>query len=105
MATYLPGTNDFHDDQEVLTPDGHLALVEFEETGPGDPLLDVASMLEYLIWMARCGDVQEACDAYHRQFRAPALTRFSWESQALDLHESSSLFRPSSGPIRQLRPD
>ena len=97
--------NDFHDDQVLLTPDGHFALVDFEEAGQGDPLLDVGNMLAHLRWMARFGNAPEACDAYRRQFRAAALSRFGWESQALDLREAFVLFRLSSGPIRQLRPN
>ena len=38
--------NDFYDDQMLLMPAGNLALVDFEETGPGDP------MLAHLRWMA-----------------------------------------------------
>ena len=97
--------NDFHDDQVILTPEGQLALVDFEEAGPGDPLLDVGNMLAHLRWMARFGNAPETWDTYHSQFRAAALTRFGWESQALDLREAFVLFRLSSGPIRQLRPD
>ena len=41
--------NDFYDDQMLFTPDtGRLALVDFEETAPGDPLLDVGVMLAHL---------------------------------------------------------
>ena len=29
--------NDFYDDQLIVTPDGRMALVDFEEAGPGDP--------------------------------------------------------------------
>ena len=95
--------NDFHDDQMLLTPEGQLALVDFEEAGPGDPLLDVANMLAHLRWMARFGNEPGNCDAYHRQFRADALSRFGLDPQALDLREAFVLFRLSSGPIRQLR--
>ena len=95
--------NDFYDDQVLLTPEGHLALVDFEETGPGDPLFDVGNMLAHLRWMAQFGNAPEACDAYRQRFRSAALARFGWEPHALDLREAFAVFRLSSGPIRQLR--
>ena len=40
--------NDFYDDQMLELPDGRIALVDFEETGPGDPMLDVGNFLAHL---------------------------------------------------------
>ena len=97
--------NDFYDDQVLLTPEGDLALVDFEETGLGDPLFDVGNMLAHLRWMARFGNAPEACDAYRSSVRSAALARFGWEPQALNLREAFALFRLSAGPIRQLRPN
>jgi hypothetical protein len=97
--------NDFYDDQLLLTPSGRLALVDFEETGPGDPLLDVGNLLAHLRWMARFGIASEACDAYRRRFRSAALHRFGWEEGALALREAFALFRLSSNPVRQLQRD
>jgi hypothetical protein len=34
--------NDFYDDQVIVMPSGRLAVVDFEEAGGGDPLLDLA---------------------------------------------------------------
>jgi hypothetical protein len=95
--------NDFYDDQILLTPEGHLALVDFEETGPGDPLLDVGNMLAHLRWMTRFGIAPEACDSYRRRFRTATLERFDWSPQALNLREALALFRLSSNPFRQLQ--
>ncbi len=95
--------NDFYDDQVLLTPEGRLALVDFEETGPGDPLLDVGNMLAHLRWMARFDISPEACDSYRHRFRAAALNRFGWDAQALNLREAFALFRLSSNPFRQLQ--
>ncbi len=94
--------NDFYDDQMLLTPEGRLALIDFEETGPGDPLLDVGNMLAHLRWMTRFGIAPEACDRYRHQFRSAALERFGWGAQALNLREAFALFRLSSNPLRQL---
>ena len=94
--------NDFYDDQLVLTPKGSLALVDFEETGPGDPLLDVGNMLAHLHWMARFGIAPEACAAYRLRFRNAALERFDWDEHELALREAFALFRLSSNPVRHL---
>ena len=95
--------NDFYDDQVLVTPDGQLALVDFEEIGPGDPLLDVANMLAHLRWMARFGTAPEAFTSYRRDLRSAALAHFGCDGQALDLRESYAIFRLSAGPVRQLR--
>ena len=97
--------NDFYDDQMLVTPEGRLALVDFEEIGPGDPLLDVGKMLAHLRGMAGFGNAKQACKAYHGRFRTAALERFGWDPQALDLRESFALFRLSANPIHQLRRD
>lgn len=95
--------NDFYDDQLLLTPADRLVLVDFEETGPGDPLLDVGNLLAHLRWMARSGTAAEACDAYRQRFRSIALDRFGWEERALALREAFALFRLSSNPVRKLQ--
>ncbi|MEX1255531.1 MAG: phosphotransferase [Dehalococcoidia bacterium] len=97
--------NDFYDDQLVLTPAGTLALVDFEEAGPGDPLLDVGNLLAHLRWMSRSGANAEACAAYHQRFRAAALQRFGWSEHDLALREAFAIFRLSTNPFRQLRRD
>ena len=97
--------NDFHDDQLILTPEGRLGLVDFDEVGPGDPLLDVANLLAHLRWMAHFGNAPEERKAFHRRVQDAALVRFGWDPQSLNLREGFVLFRLSAGPIRQLRSD
>lgn len=94
--------NDFHDDQLVLTPSGRLALVDFEEAGPGDPLLDVGTFLAHQRWMAHFGEYQ-GCAVYRERLRQAALARFGWEQRALNLREAFVLFRLASNPVRELR--
>ena len=93
--------NDFYDDQLLLTPEGRLALVDFEEAGPGDPMFDVGNMLAHLRWMAGFGMDTEACDDYRRRLRAAALARFDWRADDLSLREAFAIFRMSSNPLRQ----
>lgn len=95
--------NDFYDDQMLVTPDGAIALVDFEETGPGDPLFDVGNMLAHMRWMAWFGNATEARDSYRHRMRSAALDRFGWQPQDLAIREASALFRLSAWPIQQLR--
>ena len=97
--------NDFYDDQMLVTPDGEIALVDFEETGPGDPLYDVGNMLAHMRWMAWFGNDAEARDAYRQRMRSAALDRFGWQPQDLAVRESHALFSLSVWPIHQLRGD
>ena len=95
--------NDFYDDQLILTPTGDIALVDFEEVGPGDPMMDVGMLLAHLRWMASFGISTQACDGYRRRFRAAAIQRFGWDSQKLAQREAFALFRLCTNPIRKLR--
>ena len=95
--------NDFYDDQMLVTPEGKLALVDFEEIGPGDPLVDAANMLAHLRWMAKFGNAREACKAYRLEFRSAALAYFGCDGGELDIREAYAIFRLSAGPFRQLR--
>ena len=98
-----PAHNDFYDDQLLITPEDNLALVDFEETGPGDPMMDVGNMLAHLRWMAHFNRPQKAFKDYHDRFRSDSLTRFGWEPKELDLREAYSVFRLVPGPFRNLQ--
>ena len=99
--------NDFYDDQLIRIPDGRLALVDFEEAGLGDPLLDVGNFLAHMRWSAHFSRETEAMasGAYHRLMRSAALERFGWEERALNLREAVCIFRVCTNPIRHLAPD
>lgn len=99
--------NDFYDDQMLVLPDGRISLVDFEETGAGDPLLDIGNFLAHLKWMflfKRRG-VDDASGAYHTTLREAALERFSWSARELDLREAVCLFRVSTIAVRRPKPD
>ena len=99
--------NDFYDDQLIVTPDGRMALVDFEEVGPGDPLLDVGNFLAHLRWAIHfgSGDRKEAAEEYHQLFRSGALGRFNWDGRDLDLREAVCLFRLCTNMVRQPKAD
>ena len=97
--------NDFYDDQLLVLPDGHMVLVDFEETGPGDPLLDVGNFLAHLGWSSTTGSAERAAakEAYRKTFRDAALGRFGWDEHELALREAVCLFRMCVFPV--IRPD
>ena len=96
--------NDFYDDQLILLPSGELGLVDFEECGLGDQMVDVANMLAHLRWSGHFLK-SDAARLYREQFRAASLARFGWDARDLDLREAYCLLRLCTNPVRGLRSD
>ena len=94
--------NDFYDDQILVLPDGGMALVDFEEAGPGDPMLDVGNFTAHLRWRSRFGRKTESdgTSQYLDEFRAAALERFGWRERDLNLREAVCLFRICTNAVR-----
>ena len=99
--------NDFYDDQMLALPDGRIALVDFEEAGPGDPMLDIGNFLAHLRWATHFGRDKEtgAKSAYHSIFRTASLDSLGWSERELALREAVCLFRVCTNAIRHPRPD
>lgn len=95
--------NDFYDDQLIRLPNDKMALVDFEEAGPGDPLLDVGNFLAHLRWASRFGRSgrAESSGKLYRIFREAALSRFQWSRSDLALREAVCLFRICTNAIRR----
>ena len=95
--------NDFYDDQLLVLPDDRMVLVDFEEAGGGDPMLDVGNFLAHLNWGSRLGSQKRAGARaeYHGIFKDAALRRFRWDERDLDLREAICLFRLCTTPIRR----
>ena len=94
--------NDFYDDQMLVLPDGRMALVDFEEAGPGDPMLDVGNFLAHLRWRSSLGRMRrkDASGSYYDLFRCASLERFGWDERELALREAVCLFRICTNTIR-----
>ena len=94
--------NDFYDDQMLLTDDGRIALVDLEDIGPGDPMLDVGNFLAHLRWSSQSShpDRAENCRSFHEEFLGAALERFKWDARSLALREAVCLFRICTNVIR-----
>ncbi len=99
--------NDFYDDQMLVLRDGRIALVDFEEAGPGDPMLDVGNFLAHLRWAFLFGRKRSAdgSGAFYQQFRNAALDRFRWSEEELRFREAVCLFRICTNTIRRPQKD
>ncbi len=99
--------NDFYDDQMLVFDDGRIAVVDFEEAGLGDPLLDIGNFLAHLNWAGAFGSERRAgrFAAYHTSFREAALERFGWSEPELAYREAICLFRLCTNTIRRARED
>ncbi len=98
--------NDFYDDQLLVGPDGRLALVDLEDIGPGDPLLDVGNFLAHLRWSARFSSRSSGhCSRFHAELRDAALDRFRWQERELSQREALCMFRICTNAIRHPKAD
>ncbi len=95
--------NDFYDDQMLVLRDGRIALVDFEETGPGDPMLDVGNFLAHLRWSSCFGRKggRDGSGAFYQQFRRASLDRSRWIERDLAFREAVCLFRICTNTIRR----
>ena len=77
-------------------PTGGSALVDFEEAGPGDPMLDVGNFLAHLMWRARLGRQRDndASAGFHDVFRQAALDRFRGAKESLPGAKPSACSEP-----------
>lgn len=99
-----PAHNDFYDDQIIMVGE-RPAIVDFEEAGLGDAMLDVGYFLAHLRWRARNRTPAEPYLDYHRRMRDAAVASFGWQPSDLAVREANALFRLSGNPIRGLHPD
>ena len=99
--------NDFYDDQMLVMKGGAIALVDFEEIAPGDPMIDVGNFLAHLRWSSRFARQSHAerCRDYHHVLRTAALSRFAWQERDLALREAVCLFRICTNAIRHPKAD
>lgn len=99
--------NDFYDDQLLTLENGGIALVDLEDIGPGDPMLDVGNFLAHLRWSSRSSNRDRAdnCKAFHEVMRRAALERFKWDARSLALREAVCVFRICTNVIRHPKAD
>ena len=91
----------------LVLPDGRIAVVDLEEAGPGDPMLDVGNFLAHLRWASCFSSEEETAhsSSYHNALRNSAIERFAWRRSDLVLREAVCLFRICTNPVRRPRAD
>ncbi|HKY77693.1 MAG TPA: hypothetical protein VJS45_16280 [Acidimicrobiia bacterium] len=87
--------------------DGHdLGLVDLDDLGPGDALLDAANFSAHLLLLGASGPPAAAVILrYREELRAAFLRRLDADPVALAWREAYCLLRLAAGPFRVLHPD
>ena len=96
---------DFYEAQIFLTDDLHLGLIDLEDGGAGDPLLDAANMLAHLTVLDYYSPEADGRPlAYRTLVRDALLERMGGGEAELDWREAYGLFMLATGPFRVMRP-
>src|SRR5581483_1898517 len=93
-------------ENQVLVDGDVLGLLDLDDLGPGDPLLDAANFTAHLLLLARSGAAAGSLIHRYRQELATAfIRRLDADPAALAWREAYCLLRLVSGPFRVLHPD
>lgn len=96
---------DLYEDQ-VLVDRERLSLIDLDDLGPGDALLDAANFTAHLLVLGVSGQPAGArILRYREELRASFCRRLDADPAALAWREAYCLLRLVSGPFRVLRPD
>lgn len=101
-----PVHGDLYEAQVLLGEGGTLGLVDLDDLGLGDPLLDAATFSAHLAALAlaapdRAGGIR----AYRFHLRRAFLDHLGADDRALRWREAYALLLLAPGPFRALRPD
>lgn len=93
-------------ENQVLVEGERLGLVDLDDLGPGDPLLDAANFIAHLLVLGTSGSSAGArILGYRGELRAAFCRRLEADPAALSWREAYCLLRLVSGPFRVLHPD
>jgi phosphotransferase family enzyme len=105
----LPATWVVHGDlyeNQVVVDGETLGLVDLDDIGLGDPLLDAANFAAHLRVLAASGPPAAAViHRYREELRAAFLRRLDADSADLAWREAYCLLRLATGPFRVLHPE
>jgi hypothetical protein len=90
---------------QILVDGDRLGLLDLDDLGPGDPLLDAANFCAHLLILGACGPPAPAVLGYREELRAAFLRLLDADPAELDWREAYCLLRLASGPFRVLHPD
>jgi Ser/Thr protein kinase RdoA (MazF antagonist) len=93
-------------ENQVLVDGDHLTLIDLDDLGPGDPLLDAANVSAHLLLLAASGGPAAAMIARYRgELRQAFGQVFDLDPADLAWREAYCLLRLVSGPFRVLHPE
>ena len=93
-------------ENQVLVDCDSLGLLDLDDLGPGDPLLDAANFSAHLLVLGTSGNPAAArILSYREELRAAFCRRLDADPAALSWREAYCLLRLVSGPFRVLHPD
>jgi hypothetical protein len=93
-------------ENQVFVDGDRLGLIDLDDVGPGDPLLDAANFNAHLLLLATSGcPAARMIGRYREDLRADFCRIFDADPADLAWREAYCLLRLSSGPFRVLHPD
>jgi aminoglycoside phosphotransferase (APT) family kinase protein len=96
---------DLYENQLFVDGDS-LGLIDLDDIGPGDPLLDAANFSAHLLVLGASGPPAAAVILrYREELRAAFVRRLDADPAALGWREAYCLLRLAAGPFRVLHPD
>ena len=91
-------------ENQVLVDGDTVALIDLDDLGPGDPLLDAANFCAHLLLLGTSRPAPTIL-RYRDELRAAVCRRFDCDRADLAWREAYCLLRLASGPFRVLHPD
>jgi hypothetical protein len=106
LGELRPVHGDLYEAQILVDGDGRLGLLDLDDLGLGDPLLDAATFSTHLLALALGHPVHRARILDYRQdLRRAFLDALDAEDHALRWRESYAMLLLAPTPFRSLRPD
>jgi aminoglycoside phosphotransferase (APT) family kinase protein len=93
-------------ENQVFVDGDTLGLLDLDDLGPGDPLLDAANFTAHLLLLATSGTpAAGAIGRYRDEVRQAYCRRLDTDPAQLAWREAYCLLRLASGPFRVLHPE
>jgi hypothetical protein len=93
-------------ENQILVDGEAFGLIDLDDLGPGDPLLDAANFSAHLLLLGASGPPAAAVIlGYREELRAAFRRRFDADPADLAWREAYCLLRLVAGPFRVLHPD
>lgn len=99
-----PAHGDLYEAQVLVTDDARLGLIDLDDVGLGDPLLDAATFSAHLLALALSGTAAHRILGYRAALRSAFLTHLDATEAALRWREAYALLLLTPSPFRTQHP-